>query len=243
MGGDLGSLSGLGDSFGFLGRNIDAENDAAYISENLFDASKLVWTNENGKTVMRLSEKQWSLVHDLYLNVFYDDGEGFIDLGLDNVYEFTPDGALSGDYDGTWLAINGQVVPYYCTDCIYDGDDYTITGRIPVLLNGERANLIIVFDNNDPYGFIAGARTDYTDGETDTAAKGITALKSGDRIDFICDYYSYDGTYSDSFLFGEEFVYTGDYEISNVYIDKNAAKATYLFTDIFNQEYWTPEMK
>ena len=45
--------------------------------------------------------------------MFYDDGEGFIDLGLDNVYEFDEDGALKGEYDGTWLAINGQPVAYY----------------------------------------------------------------------------------------------------------------------------------
>ena len=31
---------------------------------------------------------RWAMVHDLELNVFYDDGEGYIDLGLDNVYEF-----------------------------------------------------------------------------------------------------------------------------------------------------------
>ena len=240
MGGDLAGVSGLtsGNS-AFLGRDINLNSAAGFISENKFDKSQLVWTTSNGVTGIRLSEKQWSLVHDLQLNVFFDDGEGYMDLGLDNVFEFTDDGALKGEYDGTWLAIDSQPVAYYYMDSVYEGDNYTITGRVPVLLNGDRANLIIVFDNEHPYGYIAGARFDYIGGETETVAKNMTELTKGDKIEFVCDYYSYDGKYQDSYLFGDPIKYNGKHEISNVYIDKDAAVATYLFTDIYNQEYWT----
>ncbi len=34
--------------------------------------------------------------------------------------------------------------------------------------------------------------------------------------------------------------YTGSHEISNVTIDKDSAVATYLLTDLYCQEYWTP---
>jgi hypothetical protein len=44
------------------------------------------------------------------MNVFVDDGEGFIDLGLDNVYEYNEDGDLIMEYDGTWLALNGNII-------------------------------------------------------------------------------------------------------------------------------------
>ena len=242
-GGDL--LSSLtGGSSGFFGRSIgDKEEVAQYISQHQFDPNNLVWKTENGKTVMQLSEDQWNLVHDLKLNVFYDDGSGYIDLGLDNIYDFTNDGKLIGEYDGTWLAIDNQPVAYYVVDESYDGSNYTITGRVPVMLNGDRAELILVFTNANPKGYIAGARTIYVDGETETIAKGITELTVGDTIEFVCDYYNYNGEYVDSYIFGNTITYSGNNQISDVYLpDKNAASATYLFTDLYAQEYWTPVM-
>lgn len=245
LGGDLGSFADLAMTGAqFLGKGIDADYAADYITDNHLDSTSLVWTDVNGKKVVHLSEDQWSLVHDLQLNVFYDDGNGYIDLGLDNVFEFTDDKDLLGEYDNTWLAIDKQPVPYYYVDGIYDGDKYIITGRVPVMLNDTRTNLIIVFDNDHPYGYIAGARTDYVEGETDTVAKGITELHTGDKIDFICDYYSYDGAYQNSYLFGDSIVYSGDEEISNVTISNpEKLTASYMFTDIYNQEYWTPAIE
>ncbi len=147
---------------------------------------------------------------------------------------------MIGSYEGTWLAINEQPVPYYYIDTVRDGESYTITGRVPVLLNGARADLILIFDSNTPYGYIAGARSDYRDGETETVAKSMDSLEIGDRIDFVCDYYAYDGTYLNSYLLGDTLVYDGTEEISDVYINADAASATYLITDIYNQNYWTP---
>ncbi|MCF0121476.1 MAG: peptidase C11, partial [Oscillospiraceae bacterium] len=236
----FGTLLGGSD---FFGRSLDMESAAQYISENQFDATGLVWSVAgDGMRVLRLSEQQWSMINDIELNVFVDDGEGFIDLGLDNVFDFTEDGALIGEYDGTWLAINEQPVAYYHLDTVDDGVNLTITGRVPVLLNGTRADLILVFDNDNPLGYIAGARFDYRDGETDTVAKSLTELNVGDTIDFLCDYYSYSGEYIDSYLLGEQLVYDGNEFISNVYIDASSASAVYRLTDMYCGYYWTPEM-
>ena len=71
---------------------------------------------------------------------------------------------------------------------------------------------------------------------------GLAALTKGDKLDFICDYYSYDGDYQNSYYLGEQMTYTGDHEISNVPIDKDAATAPYLFTDIYCQEYSPPAL-
>ena len=234
-------LSGLlsGSSGGsFFGRSMDLDSMSEYLSENRFDAGQLVWLGSEPS--IRLSEEQWGLVNDLALNVFYDDGAGFIDLGLDNSFSVSDDGALSGAWSGTWLAIDGQPVAYYHTGTVYDGDSYTITGRVPVLLNGERADLLLVFDNANPYGYIAGARRDYRAGETETVSKSETELAEGDEIDFVCDYYSYEGVYQDSYMLGDPWVYHADAEISDVSINADRANATYLFTDIYGQEYWTP---
>jgi len=214
---------------------------AQYLTDNYFDAANLMWTeNAQGQRVISLSEKQWSLVHTLELNMFYDDGEGFIDLGLDNVYEFDENNALIGDTDRTWLAINGQPVAYYYLDTVDDGTNYTITGYVPALLNGVRVELMLVFDNANPYGYIAGARQVYVEGETETVAKGMTEINVGDTLDFICDYYSYEGEYKDSYFLGEQMVVTENMEISNVDVGEGKVRVTYRFTDIYNQQYWTP---
>ena len=159
--GQIGNLAGMDKSNTafFAESGMDTEAMAEYLAENYFDANALVWeTNAEGQRVLQLAEEQWSLVHSLELNMFYDDGEGFIDLGFDNIFEFDEIGRLIGETDRTWLAINGQPVAYYYMDTVDDGTNYTITGRVPALLNGERVNLILVFDNENPYGYIAGAR-------------------------------------------------------------------------------------
>ena len=243
LSGQLSNIVGMDKSnTAFLNESgMTANTMAQYISDNYFDASSLVWTeNAQGQRVLSLSEKQWSLVHTLELNMFYDDGEGFIDLGLDNVFEFDENGALIGETDRTWLAINGQPVAYYYLDTVDDGTNYTITGYVPALLNGERVELMLVFDNENPYGYISGARPVYTKAETETVAKGLTEINVGDTLDFICDYYSYDGEYQDSYFLGEQMVVTEDMEISNVDVGEGNVRVTYRFTDIYNQQYWTP---
>ena len=228
-------------NMGFLsGRSLSVEDTAQYLAENRLDADALIWqTNAQGQPVIALSEAQWGLVQGLELNMFYDDGQGFIDLGLDNVFDFDANGALMGETDGTWLAINGQPVAYYHTNTTDDGENYTISGYVPALLNDERVELVLVFDNDNPYGYIAGARTVYTDGETDTQAKGLTELEVGDKLDFICDYYGYDGSYLDSYFLGDQMTVTDTMEISNVDIGREYVSATYRFTDLYNQHYWT----
>ena len=243
LSGQLSNIVGMDKSnTAFLGeRAMSDDAMVQYLSDNYFDAANLMWAeNAAGQRVLSLSEEQWSLVHTLELNMFYDDGEGFIDLGLDNVYDFDETGALIGDTDRTWLAINGQPVAYYYMDTVDDGTNYTITGYVPALLNGERVELMLVFDNANPYGYIAGARPVYTEGETETVAKGMTEINVGDTLDFLCDYYSYEGEYQDSYFLGEQMVVTEHMEISNVDVGEGKVRVTYRFTDIYNQQYWTP---
>lgn len=228
---------------GYDGRALDNRAAAEYISENYFDAQALVWKKgADGRYIIELPGDQWDLIKECDLNVFFDDGEGYIDLGLDNVFELDEDGNLIGDYDNTWLAIDKQPVAYYHLDTVEDGDDYTITGYVPALLNGDRVKLILVFDNDDPYGYIAGAESVYRNGETDTAAKNLTEVGAGDKVQFICDFYSYDGEYQDSYMLGDEITLTDDTEIANVDIGRNKVKVMYRLTDIYQQNYWTPKL-
>ena len=244
LGGDMSSISGLSGASSFLSdRALSDEETLAYVRENHFDVNQLAWYVKDGKEVIHLSEDQWGLVSDLELNMFYDDGEGYVDLGLDNVFDFDGDGDLIADAGKTWISINNQPVAYYHVDTLDDGDTYTITGRVPCLLNGERTNLILVFDNDNPNGYIAGASADYSgDEEVLTIAKNMTELETGDKIDFLCDFYSYDGTFRDSYMLGDQMEVTENMTVSDTILDGGKTIVTYKFTDIYEKEYWTQSL-
>ena len=209
------------------------------VPEDQFDGTVLTWTKQDGKHVMALSEKQWQLVHDLEMNLFVDDGEGYIDLGLDNVFDFTDEGALIADESRAWLTVNGQFVAYYHDETFNDGNNYMILGHIPALLNDSRVNLQVVFDNQHKSGYIAGATYDYKNGETETMSKDFIEIEDGDTIDFLCDYYTYGGAYQDSYKLGDRLVVNGELKVSDGTFGKEKLVVTYRFTDIYNQTYWS----
>ncbi len=239
LGGDYSSLLGLGGkNTAFLKeRSLTDDEITEYITANFFDATKLVWQkNDAGETVITLTEDQWELVEGLEQGMFYDDGAGYMDMGRDNVFTFNDAGELVAETDFTWVAVNGQPVAYY--------HDYTsgdeIHGHIPALLNGQRVELLTVIDGNTGKGEVVGARVVYTEDETETVAKSYDPLADGDTIDFICDYYTYEGEYQDSYFIGDTMTVSGTPEITNVRMGDGNARVNYRFTDIYQQHYWTP---
>ncbi len=244
---DFSSISGLTSSnSSFIGKNLDVEQAAQYIAANQFDPSALIWTtNAEDYTCITLSPDQWKLVQDLKLNLYYDDGEGYIDLGYDTTFEFDEDGNLMAPDDKTWLSIDGQIVAFYVIDVQGDDSSYAITGRVPCELNGVRCNLILVFDSENEDGYVAGACYDYVEGETETIAKNLTEIQEGDTIDYVCDYYNYDKSFQQNYYLGEQVVVDKDMsemEIINLPVGEGKVYATYCFTDIYGQKYWTPTL-
>lgn len=214
-----------------------------YLTDHQLDPSALVWTEKKGQKVLALEEEQWELVQDAELNVFVDDGSGYIDLGLDNVFSFNDDGDLIGDYDQTWLAVNGQIVAYYMLSSEGTSEDYKILGRIPALLNQQRVNLIVSFTDEYPDGEILGASICYDEEtQTQTIARGLLELQEGDTIDFLCDYYDYDRNYQDAYYLGDPLTVTGKLELSNIKMDRTGYIASYRLTDIYHNHYWTPSI-
>jgi hypothetical protein len=215
------------------------QSSADYYQKNYLDATSIKLTQKGNTQVLKLTDEQWDLIQTIELNIFFDDGQGYIDLGLDNVYEFDRDGDLVIDFDGTWLALDNHVVAYYVESIEETGDNWSITGRIPAMLNGMLVDIIVHFNNDYPYGVVAGARINYGD-VTDTVAKGLIEINRGDVIDFLCDFYSYDQEYNDSYYLGEQMTVTGDLIVSNVNIGDDRCLVTYRLTDIYNNTYWTP---
>ena len=221
----------------FMGRSMTAENAAEYIMENHFDADELKW--DNGR--IDISKKNWSMTQSLMKNVFVDDGSGFIDLGCDA--QFTLEGdTLVDDFSGTWLSLDGNIMPYYFLgDVEYDNDEFVLYGYAPALLNDVRVNLMIEFINGED-GYIAGAQYVYGDMDSDTQAKMMIQIGKGDKIQFVCDYYDYDGNYRDSYKLGNAFTLGDTYQIGDAHFKKNY-RVTYCFTDIYQKRYWTPALQ
>lgn len=231
----------------FLNENpIDAKKAAAFIHANILDPEDFAWQeNKNGDLAIILPQEKWDLINRVDMAMFYDDGEGYFDLGLDNAYDFDDEGNLLPITDMSWVSIDDQPVAYYHM-VTYDNadDDYTIIGRVPILLNGDPADLILVFDAENPYGYVAGFRYGYAKDVTEVLAKTAESLRTGDKIDFVCDYYAYDGTFMDSYMIGEQYTVKNqeDMVITNTTFGEGGI-LTYRFTDIYGEEYWTPTLQ
>ena len=216
---------------------------AAYQANNAGFANMMI-TYKGDIPTLVLTEEQWSSVVTLEQNVYVDDGSGYIDLGLDNVADYDEDNDLIMAYDGTWMSLNGQIVAYYLISEDQVDDSYTILGRVPAMLNGTRVNIILEFTNENPYGAVIGAQYDYEATETDTVMKGLVEIVAGDKIDFLCDYYNYDGSFNDAYYLGEQMTATGSWEIGNAPLGDGVNwDMAYRITDIYGGQYWTPTVK
>ncbi len=237
-----GILGGGSDSWFDSGRAL-ANRD--YYDQNSLTVADLELTEKSeGEWVLSMSKEKWDLVKTVQINLFVKDDEldGYLDLGMDDQYEFDANGDLMISFDNTWLTINGQPVAYYFLETVSDGSLWATAGRVPVLLNGERYDLLIVFDNEvkgHEGGYVAGAQRVYDESESITVAKGFVQLNKGDKIDFLCDYYGADGTYGATYKIGKQITYNGTLTVGYMDIGGAECDVCYCLTDIYGNEFWT----
>ena len=240
LGGYYGSGSSSGSTGSILdlliGRSMTAKKAASYIQENHFDPGSLEWRNDR----ITFTDEQVANIIDIQKNLFFDDGKGYINMGFDPGIA-TEGNDLIYEFDGTWLSIDLQEVPYYRIALIEQSDCYAEVGYVPAIVNDIRANLILVFDAENPDGYIAGAEPVYTGGETDAKAKNLIGIGKGDKIQIVCDYVDYNGNYQDSYRLGDPFVLGDKTTIGYAYVkNPDKCKLTYCITDYYQQKYWTP---
>ena len=213
---------------------------AKYVAENHFDGD-LSW--KNGK--ITLTDEQWDKVDRLLLNMFIDDGSGYIALGKDALYDFDDDRSLNKMDDLTWVVAsadneNWQFVPYYHLYSVVDEEGNAVyTGRIPVLLNGDYANLIVTIDDDM---VVDGYTYDYREGSK-VVAKSVKDLQENDEIQFICDYYDYNGNFDAAYHLGDKLIVKDKVYLGDMPLDEYKTLAQYEFVDIYQQSYWSEAMK
>ena len=232
----------------FSGRSMPAALDwvdtdlvaskALDISENRLDPARITITNKNGVPTLVLTDAEWALIETAAVNVFVDDGKGFIDLGYDNYLEYDQDNDLILGFDGTWLCVDGHPAAFYMTEA---GEDGTY-GRIPAKItrNGEEMLMnIMVFIDQDGDAVVLGADPLYA-GETETLGKGSIPLEKGDKIQLLCDYYTYDNAYEASYTLGKAFTAGSSLTVEYLVLDNTELTVSYRLTDVYGNVYWTP---
>jgi hypothetical protein len=232
----------------FSGRSMPAALDwvdtdlvaskAADIAQNRLDPARITVTDKGGVPTLVLTDGEWALVETAAVNVFVDDGQGFIDLGCDNYLEYDQDDDLILGYDGTWLCLDGHVAAFYMTEA---GEDGTY-GRIPARItrDGEQMLMnIMVFIDMEGNGTVLGADPLYA-GETETQAKGSIPIERSDRIQLLCDYYTYDGEYEGSYTLGKSFVVGDGLTVEYLQLSDDELSVSYRLTDVYGNVYWTP---
>lgn len=198
--------------------------------------------------VLSLSEKDWSLITYIEQVVYYDDGEGYIELGNDDYYQTDDDGDLLVDYDYEWVAINGMIVPFYAAAEDYESDNWYSYGYVNAVLNEKSLIEILVrWDAQHPDGYVGGWRySDSSDGTSSLtpAAKGYFDFKEGDKIDIISNYYDYNGNFKNSYYWGDQIV-VGSEDLTASYeaIGDGTVVVYYHLKDVYQNDYYTPTLE
>ena len=214
------------------------EENAGFYEENSYDDSELIIDEKGDNYVLSLSAEDWELITAIEQRVFYDEGEGYIDLGSDAMYEFDDDGDLIVDFDNTWVALDGELVCYITLEEDFDGNEWYTYGIVPVFYDGEDAEILLMWDNENPDGFAAGWRY-ITAGSS--SQKGLFEFEDGMVFELLFDYYTYDGEYEDQYIWGEVIV---DGELIVSYEDVGDADCIvyYELYDIYRNTYWTESL-
>ena len=241
------NLTGESETTDYSGESwYDATAAESAAADDGVDFTQLEIIESGDNWILPLTDADWERLTSIELQVLLDDGEGYIDLGSDQTFETDEQDNLIISFDNTWVSIDGMVVPYYAESTEANIDDtYTFTGFVPATLNGDTdIEIILKWDDNAAdAGYIAGYRLAGGNsgiGGGGTVGRGLKELKKGDSLQFVCDYYTYDGDYDASYLLGDA-ITIGDSLPAVTYEDvgESPVLVCFMLTDIYQNQSWT----
>ncbi|WP_455126579.1 clostripain-related cysteine peptidase [Ruminococcus sp.] len=224
---------------GFQWFDADAGYDESYYETYSADLSLLETTEVDGRWVLELSEEDWEIVNDAAMQMFAVYDGFYVDMGLDDYCEFDDYGNLIVEYDQTWVALDGQVVPFFHESYTSDGDSFFTCGSVPCIYNGIDAEIVLVWDTEHPSGYAAGVRPVYMDS---VAAKGLYDICDGDTFQVYYDIYDEDLNYVETMTLDDE-IFTVQDSLEVGYADAAEQLGDtfiyYVLEDIYNNTYYT----
>jgi len=143
---------------------------------------KPVTVDENGNVTLTLGSQAIDILSSITFELYYAAPEEDILLCLGNDNDIVADwenGIFKDNFRGAWGSLDGALC-YMELD--YEGDGYN-RYSVPILLNGEEYNLLVIYDFGVGESFIEGARKLLD--ESGAADKNLRYLVEGDEIQII----------------------------------------------------------
>ena len=164
--------------------------------------------DEDGNFTVQLTEEELKNTRNVYFTLWEKEEElepgifYYVELAETAELSIQEDGTVTTQFDGTWTTLNGNWV------CMYEIDrtDTQVRYAVPAYVNDLDADIIVVYDEQNPEGKVAGARLA---GETENnmSSKQMIEIVPGDEITL----FYWAELFFDDELFTEEEV-SGSYE-------------------------------
>lgn len=141
-----------------------------------------VTVDDEGRATLTLGAEAIDILSSLTFELYYADSEEdvLLCLGTDNdIISDWENGIFKANFRGIWGSIDGALC---YMEIVYEGDNYN-QYSIPILLNGQEYNLLVIYDFETEKYYIEGARRPID--ESGAADKNLRYLVEGDVIQTI----------------------------------------------------------
>lgn len=138
--------------------------------------------DENGNATLTLGSEAANILSSLTFELYYADTEEdvLLCLGTDNdIVADWEQGVFHDNFRGVWGSLDGALC---YMEIAYEGEGYN-QYSVPILLNGEEYNLMVIYDFESAAYYIEGARKPLD--ESGAADKNLRDLVEGDEVQTI----------------------------------------------------------
>ncbi len=141
-----------------------------------------VTVDENGNSTLTLGTDAVNILSSLTFELYYADPENDVMLCLGTDNDIVSDweaGVFKDNFRGVWGSLDGALC---YMEIVYEGDGYN-QYSVPIMLNGEEYNLMVIYDFETEQYYIEGTRKPLD--ESGAADKNLIFLTEGDEIQTI----------------------------------------------------------
>lgn len=203
------------------------------------DGEAIAAVDESG-TYLEFTDEEWDIISDITLEVFLMDDGGYMDMGQDARYTYSGT-SLIVDYDGCWVALDGQKVTYYHDQLgnFQDGTAYQF-GRVPALLNGDNyIEIVLYWDEEYPSGAVLGYYLGEDEEEALYTQPQLLDFRRDDVVEFCYLLYDWDDEEKDEVVISEPITVGDGLTISYEEFGDTAICYRYIITDVYQNQYAT----
>jgi hypothetical protein len=198
--------------------------------------------DSSGNVAIQLDLETLKEVNSIFFAIWRQMEEGsdyFIRLGMDSDVTIAPDGTIATAFNGYWATLGGREASYFEISKNMQETRYAVPAR----LNGQRASIIVVVNDENPDGAVLGALPEMSGS---VAPKQMIPIADGDRVQllytaqlFLSPGQSENGRAAEIEIEGKEFKVSGALRNEVVPVENDLYLYGYWVEDIYNNAYYT----